>query len=129
MNQATISITRDSHGKLESVSVVMPSWEKEGDDGAIVINMPFFGIRLFAFDGMDIDELSHDAIKSFCLNCERFGLKLETELLTMGWVNVTEDTMVYSIDSGNFVINEILHTGEQLPQFVDFKNELELAHA
>lgn len=128
-SEATIQILRDNRGHLETVAVVMPTWEKEGDDGSTIIDMPFFGMRLFAFDDMDVDQITHDAIKSFCANCDTFGLGLETELITIGWEKVDDTTMVYTMKNTNIVIDQMLHTGEQFPQFVDFKHEKELEYA
>ncbi|MXN90166.1 hypothetical protein GR160_02920 [Flavobacterium sp. Sd200] len=132
-NEATIEIRRDrTNNNLESVSVVMPVWDKENSDGSISITMPFFGIKFHAFNNMDIDKLAKDAIKGFCINCERFGLKLETELLALGWQELTKSTMVYKVD--NFVFEQMVHTGEKHPQIIDFEsssineNQLELSH-
>jgi len=123
-NEATIDIKRDSHGRLVSLSAVMPVWQNECDDDSIKIRIPFLGIKLFAFDDMDHDTLIHDAIKGFSISCEKFGLGLETELIGMGWEQQNDSSLTYNIDSENFVIEEIINTGDKQPQFVDFEPEL-----
>ena len=107
---------------LESVSVIMPIWDKENQDGSKSINMPFFGINFHAVEGMNIEELTHDAIKGFCLNCERFGFGLETELIALGWEHFSNNTMVYKVVD-NFVFEQMVNTGDKKPQFIDFHKE------
>jgi len=120
-NEATIEIRRDRAGKLEAVSVVMPIWDKENTDGSQSIDMPFFGIKFHVFNKMNPEKMTHDAIKGFCLNCDNWGFGLEDELIALGWEKLTRNTMVFKVE--NFVFEQMVHTGEKHPQFIDFEPE------
>lgn len=124
-NEATIDIKRDAHGRLVSVSAMMPVWENENDDNSVTVRLPFLGLKFFAFDGLNPDQLIHDAMKGFFASCEKFGLGLDTELIGMGWEKQNDSSLTFTID--NFIFEEIIDTGDKQPQFVDFEHEAILA--
>lgn len=126
-NQANIEIFRGDDDKLLSVSVVMPVWDKTAMDGMIAVNVPHFGIKTFAKDDIDADVAIKESLKAFCINAERFGKGLETELKIMGW-NFDRPSsgsikMFYEVPQPNVVIDQILETGDQFAE----KLELETA--
>ncbi|SIQ69879.1 hypothetical protein SAMN05880574_12147 [Chryseobacterium sp. RU37D] len=105
--EATIEIHRKA-GLLKSVSVAMPTWDKDENDGSISVNIPLFGLKAFVFDDMDQDVVVNDVIKSFCISAEKFGTGLESELSVLGWEYCEENenkiTMSYLVHSKDFVI-------------------------
>lgn len=115
-SEANIEITRNNR-KLFSIAVVMPMWDKIGDDGFLKIDLPLFGIRTFSKNALDTEIAIEEAIKIFCINAERFGAGLENELRILGWSHnfEKEDTtsMVYNVSDTNVVLEQIMETGEQ----------------
>lgn len=115
--EANIEIKRNGDGKLISVSAIMPTWSKMEDDGNLTVNIPLFGIRTFAKNSADSDVATKEAITCFCIASEKFGHGLEQELIVMGW-EIIEDsldrvTLNYSVESRDFVMEQIMQTGEQ----------------
>lgn len=127
-NEANIEITRKDK-KLFSISVVMPMWDKIGDDGFLKIDIPLFSIRTFAKNDEDAEIAIEEAIKVFCINAEKFGAGLENELRILGWSHNTENdetiSMVYNVSDTNVVMEQIMETGEQYAHTHSL--ELELA--
>ena len=114
--EANIEIKRNN-GKLSSVSAIMPTWSKVEDDGNLSVNIPLFGIRTFAKNSSDTDIATKEAITCFCIASEKFGRGLETELIFLGW-EIMEDssnkvTLNYSVESKDFIMEQIMQTGEQ----------------
>lgn len=122
MTEATIEIQRDRHGVLDSVSVVMPIWDKEDSDGSTILHLPFFALKLYAFDDIDANDVINNAIKGFCFNCEKFGLGLESELELMGWTKVDPNNLIYKVD--NFVYEQMVHTGDKQSSKIELQPEL-----
>ncbi|SFT42112.1 hypothetical protein SAMN04489724_0680 [Algoriphagus locisalis] len=83
--EANIDITRNPEGILKSVSLALPVWTKESEDGFLSVNIPILGIKTFAKDEADVDSAIKEAITLFCLNAEDFGNGLENELKMAGW--------------------------------------------
>jgi hypothetical protein len=114
--EANIEITRQD-GHLSSVSVVMPSWNKIGDDNVIVVDLPLFGLKTFAASDNDIDVAIEEAIKGFCLIAEKFGKGLDAELLALGWTAIQNEnehiSLDFNIPDDNSVFEQIMQTGDQ----------------
>lgn len=127
-NEANIEITKKGN-KIFSIAVVMPMWDKMGDDGFLKIDIPLLSIRTFAKDEQDAQKAIEEAIKIFCINAEKFGAGLVNELRILGWShnNEVDNTvsMVYSVSDTNFVLEQIMETGEQYAHTHSL--ELELA--
>jgi hypothetical protein len=111
--------------KLESISVVMPIWDKTTEDGFISVNIPLFNISTFAKNESDIDVSIKEAITLFCINAEKFGKGLEAELESLDWnlKNTEQDvsSMSFEISQRNRVFGQVMQTGEQ------FADKLEIA--
>ena len=110
-------------GKLDTVSVVMPVWDKTIEDGFLSINIPLFAISTFAKDESDIDQAVREAITLFCINAEKFGNGLETELRVLGWnhgetkKNMT--SLSFEVSQRNQVFGQVMQTGEQFAEKLD----------
>jgi len=116
MNQeANIEIVRKDK-KLSSVSVVMPIWDKQGQDDVLSINIPLLGMKTFAKDEIDAEKAIKEAIELFCINAERFGNGLESELRIFGWdlINSQDNITSMAFSTGSFVYDNIIKTGEQV---------------
>jgi hypothetical protein len=118
--EANIEITR-IEGVLQSISVVMPIWDKIGMDEMISVNVPLFGIKTFAEDLDDAEIAVKESLTAFCINAEKFGKGLETELKIMGWCFNNESTrdvsfMSFNVPEENIVVDQIMQTGEQFAE-------------
>lgn len=115
-NEANIDIIRKK-GLLQSISVIMPIWDKIGEDDFLSIDIPLLGLKTFAKDESDIEKATIEAITVFCINAEKFGKGLETELKLFGWSfkdNKKEKTsMVFNVPSKSTVLGQVIQTGEQ----------------
>ena len=124
INTANIDIIRDN-GKLSSISVVMPFWDKTLEDESLLIDIPMFTIQTSATDDLDALIATREAITAFCLSAERFGKGLETELRSIGWIFTEQkedfSSLSFNIPSQNFVVDRMIQTGEQ------FADKLEIA--
>lgn len=123
INEANIDIIR-KEGKLISVCVEMPFWDKMSDDNFISVNIPLFGIKTYSENDVDSDKAIEEAINLFCINSEKFGKGLEVELKLIGWSfsSQTEEgitSMSYSISNSNTVLDQIMQTGEKYIQKVN----------
>jgi hypothetical protein len=121
MNQeANIDIVRKD-GKLASVSVVMPIWDKQGEDDIFAVEIPLLGMKTFAKDEIDAEIAVQESIELFCLNAEKFGKGLESELKILGWSfnNQNKDFTSMSFNSTNVVYDHIMQTGEQIAHKLD----------
>jgi hypothetical protein len=119
ITEANIEISRKD-GKLFSVSVAMPIWDKVGNDDFLSVNIPLFGIKTFAKDEIDAEIAINESLRAFCINAEKFGKGLENELKLIGWgfIEQTETfaSMSYRVSNSNSVIDQIMQTGEQVVQ-------------
>lgn len=109
-----IEITKQSG--ITSISAIMPTWNKVEDDNTLSINIPLFGLKTIAIDEEDAETAISEAIQCFCIAAEKFGQGVEAELMTLGWECVktkNKSTLTYSIESKNFVLEQIMQTGEQ----------------
>jgi len=124
INEANIDINRIK-GKLISVSIAMPIWDKIGIDEFISVNIPLFGIKTFAKNEDDAQIAVKEAITAFCINAEKYGQSLEAQLRIIGWdfISQTEEmtSMSYNVFNTDSVVDQIMQTGEQ------FAEKLELA--
>lgn len=118
--EATLEITRGQSGRLDVVKVIMPVWHKEIDNRTQKVDMPFLGMKFNVFGDMDMNQTCNDAVKSFCTLCEISGEGLEKELQLMGWERSSDSIFVFKIKESNFVFEQIIHTGDQIPQFINF---------
>lgn len=119
---ANIEINRIG-GKLSSISVVMPIWDKHSEDGFISVDIPLFGIKSIAINEEDATLAVNEAIHLFCFNSENFGEGLEKELHHIGWrfINKGKDktTMSFRISNRDTVLDQIMQTGEQFVERLD----------
>lgn len=122
ITEANIEINRKD-GKLTSVSVAMPIWDKVGNDDFLSINIPLFGMKTFAKNELDAENAINEALTLFCINSEKFGKGLENELKLIGWgFNEQKQdftSMTYSVANSNSIIDQIMQTGEQVVQKLD----------
>jgi len=113
--EANIEIIR-SNGLLQSVSIVMPTWNRVSDAGHVNIDVPFLGMKTVARDESDADEAVKELIQCFCISSEKFGQGLEKELMTLGWIyagKVKENPLLtFEIGSDDFIFEQIVSTGE-----------------
>ena len=127
-NEANIEIVRKNK-KLFSIAVVMPMWDKIGDDNFLRIDIPLFNLKTYAQNEGDAESAIEEAIKVFCINAEKFGAGLENELRILGWSHYTEIdevvSMVYNVSDTNVVMEQIMETGENYAHTHSL--ELELA--
>jgi hypothetical protein len=116
---------RKNKGKLDSITVEMPIWDKFIDDSSISVNIPLFGLSTFAKDECDIDTSVREAILVFCINTEIHGVGLETELRLLGWNQVAAENEVsfftFEVSQKNQVFGQIMQTGDQ------FADKLEIS--
>jgi len=119
INEANIEINRRD-GKLISVTIDMPIWDKLGVDNFISVNLPLFGIKTFAKDELDADVAVRESITAFCINSEKFGKGLESELKLIGWsFNEQKNdftSMSFEVPNSNSVIDQIMQTGEHFAE-------------
>ncbi|WP_423999760.1 hypothetical protein [Maribacter sp. IgM3_T14_3] len=117
-----IEIKRN-RGKLDTISVVMPVWDKTIEDGFLSVNIPLFAISTFAKDESDIDQAVREAITLFCINAEKFGNGLETELRVLGWNHGDTKkgitTLSFEVSQRNQVFGQVMQTGEQFAEKLD----------
>lgn len=106
-------------GKLNSISVVMPIWDKTSEDDFISVNIPLFGISTFAKDELDTENAIKESINIFCINAEKFGKGLENELKLLGWSFKDSNSMIFEISAKNRVFGQIMQTGDQFAQKLD----------
>ena len=123
INEANIDIFR-LEGKLTSVNIAMPIWDKQGNDDLFDIDIPLFGIKTVAKDTFDAEVAIKESITLFCLSAEKFGRGLETELKVMGWAFIEHCkdgcvSMSFSVPEKNTVIDQIMNTGGQFAQKLD----------
>lgn len=118
----SIEIKRN-RGKLDSISVVMPIWDKTIEDGFLSINIPLFAISTFAKDESDIDQSVREAIQLFCINSEKFGNGLENELRVLGWnhgeTKKQTTALSFEVSQRNQVFGQVMQTGEEFAEKLD----------
>lgn len=124
ITEANIEINR-KEGKLVSISIDMPIWDRIAEDEFVSVNIPFLGIKTFAKDDTDANTAIKEVINLFCITNEKFGNGLETELRLLGWDFVSEDlntgSVIMAYNTSNFIIDQIMETGDK------FVETLELA--
>lgn len=81
--ESNIKIVRDN-GKV-SVSIEIPIWNKTLKDGNISILIPFLRIETIAANEKDAESAINEAICSFCIVSDKFGMGIEKELQELGW--------------------------------------------
>ena len=114
-NEATIKLLKVV-GKVKSISIFMPIWEKTSEHGNLFINLPLLGLETIAKDNTDSEAAIREIISSFCTVAEKFGQGIEKELQALGWVHVDDETgepiMGYNVSDADSVIERIMQTGE-----------------
>lgn len=114
--EANIKISRRPDGKLASVAVLIPVWNKISDHGNLFVSIPLLGIETVAKDEKDAEVAIRDSIHAFCLVAEKCGQGLEQELMSLGWVHIDGETgePVLGYDAGNpdDVLDRIFKTAD-----------------
>ncbi len=113
--EANIKITRN-RGKLISISVFMPIWNKQSEHGNILVQIPLLGIDTIANDEKDAEKAIDEAIASFCIVAEKFGLGIEKELQALGWISVEGEigvpTLGFNVSDTDVMLERLMQTGE-----------------
>jgi len=113
--EANIKITRN-RGKLISISVFMPIWNKQSEYGNILVQIPLLGIDTLANDEKDAEKAIDEAIASFCIVAEKFGLGIEKELQALGWISVEGEigvpTLGFNVSDTDAMLERLMQTGE-----------------
>lgn len=120
ITEANIEINRKD-GKLHSISIDMPIWDKIGEDDFMSVNIPLLGIKTFAKDEDDAQLAIKEAINLFCITNEKFGKGLETELQILGWEFISEknDSILMAYSTSNFIFDEMMQTGEKFVETLE----------
>ena len=120
--EANIEVKKNQ-GRVVSVSVIMPTWNKVEDDHSFTtITIPLFGLKTIAIPNNDSDAVTaiNEALKCFCISAEKFGQGIEKELQSLGWSLVNSDQesslLNYSISSSDVVLEQIMETGDQFAE-------------
>jgi len=114
--EANIKIHRDD-SRVISVSVNIPVWNKESEQGNLLVQIPLLGIETIAKNEEDAETAIKELIASFCIASDRFGQGLEKELEALGWERVDgttgEPVLGYNVADGpDQVIERLIRTGE-----------------
>lgn len=130
-SEANIEIIR-RNGKLISLSVIMPTWKQE-DGHKFIVTIPLFAIKTSAKNHDDADTAIEEALKSFCIQSEKFGQGIEKELESIGWkVKSASDNITllnFSTSDTDIVLEQIMETGDQFAQEGLQLQDLVLANA
>lgn len=114
-NVIKMEITRSGE-VLSSVKLIMPTWQKVGDNKLIYIDLPFFGLNTCAKDEADIEIALKEAVSCFCIAAERYGLGLESELEFVGWEKDTSEKdnqhSFMNLIPNNTAFDFMINTGE-----------------
>ena len=113
--EANIRITRGG-SKITSISVFMPIWNKQSDQGNLFVQLPLLGIDTIAKNEEDSEKAIEEAIASFCIVAEKFGQGLEKELQSLGWLVVNGETsepaLGYNVSDTDALLERLMQTGE-----------------
>ncbi|WP_020603269.1 hypothetical protein [Spirosoma spitsbergense] len=110
----SMEITRIG-SELSSVSVIMPTWNRTGDDGKIYAKIPFLGIETYGKNEADLGVAIEEALTCFCLAAEKHGKGLECELAFLGWTQLTTTDTSHSFlkaITDNKAFGSALSTGD-----------------
>ncbi|MFN7675345.1 hypothetical protein [Flavobacterium sp.] len=118
--EANIEINR-LDGKLSSITIDMPIWDKIVEDEFMSVNIPFLGIKTFAKDELDAQEAIKECVNLFCVTSEKFGSGLETELRLLGWEFISEDkgSVIMSFNTSNVIFDQIMETGDKFVETLE----------
>lgn len=112
MNSDNISIELSRvNGILKEVSISNLIWTKQNSFGSTEICLPFLGIYTSSPSENEIDVSIEEAIKGFCIACEKYGKGLESELESIGWINLDSDRHVFNIAPQTDAFDMVLKTG------------------
>jgi len=106
----SIEIAREK-GFLSNISLSFPIWISTNLDKSIDIEMPFLGLSTSSQDEDEIDLAIEEAIKAFCIICDKYGQGLEKELEFLGWEssqnrdNVIENLQILTPKENNIKRN------------------------
>ena len=116
--EASIKITRNG-GKIDSISVFMPIWNKHSGHDNLLVKLPLLGIDTIAKDEKDAEKAIEEAIISFCIVSEKFGQGVEKELLSLGWTAIDgktgEPILGYTISDesdADAMLERLMQTGD-----------------
>jgi hypothetical protein len=113
--EANIKITRNGK-KISSISVFMPIWNKQSDQGNLLVQLPLLGIETIAKDENDAEKAIDEAIASFCIVSEKFGQGIEKELQALGWIHIDDETgepvLGYNVSDTDVMLERLMLTGE-----------------
>lgn len=120
INEANIEINR-VEGRLFSISVDMPIWDKVVEDDFVSVNIPLLGMKTFAKDSEDANTAIKEAVSLFCKTSEHFSNGLEAELINLGWDFVSEDEnkVIMTYTANNFVLDQIIQTGDKFVETLE----------
>lgn len=121
INEANIEINR-LEGRLHSISVDMPVWDKTVEDETISVNIPFLGLKTFAKDDSDMQKAIKEAVNLFCITSEKLGSGLETELRLLGWEFISEDkegSVIMAYNTSNIIFDQIMETGDKFVETLE----------
>jgi hypothetical protein len=77
-------------GQLVGVSMIMPTWLEERENGSFSVKLPLLGdIQSYAQGEEDVTIAVNEIVELFCLAAEKFGKGLEKELEMLGWEKVS----------------------------------------
>ena len=114
-SKANIRVSRNK-GKLKSISVLMPVWNKPSASGHVQVHLPLLHIDTVAKDDKDAKKAIEESLVSFCVASEQFGQGVEKELQALGWIEMDSETgepvLGFNVSDPDAVINKILQTGE-----------------
>lgn len=120
--EANFKITR-LDGKIHSVSVFMPTWNKVEDENPFTtVHIPLLGLKTIASTNSTNDAFSaiNETIKGFCILSEKFGQGIEKELEVLGWTvvetNETNTIMNFAIEPSDFILEQIMETGNEFAE-------------
>lgn len=114
-SKAKIKIFRNGE-TLTCISVNMPTWAKETNQGNLLVKLPLLGIETIAKDEIAAERAIEEAIASFCIAAEEFGQGVEKELQALGWVLVDSESgeplFGYNVSEADALLKRLMQTGE-----------------
>lgn len=120
MNEIEANIRITTQEGKRFISVFMPVWHKQSDQGNLVVSLPLLGIETIAKDEKDSEKAIEEAITSFCIVADKFGQGIEKELFSLGWTLVDDITgtpvLGYTISDStdtDRVVERLMQTGDQ----------------
>lgn len=115
-NPISMEITRNGL-IISAVKVIMPTWDRKGDDGKTYVSIPFLGLETYGINDEDVDLAIEEVIKCFVIAAEKNGLGLESELEFLGWEKVQNQPIekehsLFNVIPKESVYESIVNTGD-----------------